>query len=254
MGELILTCALCRRPCEPKAGVRDRKGNFYHKNCYDAAKAKRAAREAADRGPGDLAADASPELTLLASHEAVAPAVIPAELCPSCSGDFPAAAVICTKCGYSRKTGKAAATTVRYASAAPAPRSTPFWRCHVFEVAFFALAIGGLIAMLGFYMVFTMPIHAPPYLGMPRAFGVGMPTFGVAALNIVSGILLIQRRKTYAVALCYLGAVAVPLLYFGLMIGAGMGARFNCLSVLLIAVPVIVVSRGKRAVEELERP
>ncbi len=124
------TCAICRKPATDRPRVKDKKGRYYHKDCYQKAKQKLQARKQAQSGaprrPKPAAPAAASESSLMddmLALESSAPAIeapmaVPTAqplsataaaasvMCPGCGSTLPPGARICVSCGLDIATGK----------------------------------------------------------------------------------------------------------------------------------------------------
>jgi len=104
-------CALCGQDCSNRPRVRNARGRYYCKSCYEQAASQRAAMTPVPARPKqtgglDLLGEIVDQLAQPASPTA------PARSCPACGGALDADAVICTNCGHNSKTGRSNATEV----------------------------------------------------------------------------------------------------------------------------------------------
>lgn len=104
-------CVLCGQDCSNRPRVRNARGRYYCKSCYEQAASQRAAMTPVPARPKqtgglDLLGEIVDQLAQPASPTA------PARSCPACGGALDADAVICTNCGHNSKTGRSNATEV----------------------------------------------------------------------------------------------------------------------------------------------
>jgi len=90
-------CAVCKKDCSGSERVKDKKGRYFHKPCYERAKKAVLAKQRRVAATG-----AQPRRAPTAAPVA-APAMAD---CPNCNMTLPPGAVICTTCGYNRQTGE----------------------------------------------------------------------------------------------------------------------------------------------------
>ena len=103
-------CVLCGEDCSQRPRVKDRRGRYYCRPCYDKAKEAVDARKALEETPPDpeLRAEPEPEPELEPVPDPEAWMVplegeaAPAVGCPACGRRMDKGAVICTNCGYTR--------------------------------------------------------------------------------------------------------------------------------------------------------
>jgi hypothetical protein len=93
-------CVVCGEDCSNSPRAKDKQGNYICKACAD----KRRGAEG-----GKKPAPKEEDLMTQMVRDAL---VDRGEPCPECSAPMSAGAVVCTRCGYNRETGKAASTRV----------------------------------------------------------------------------------------------------------------------------------------------
>lgn len=254
-------CPICKKPCDEGPRVRDKAGRIFHRDCYDRAKAARQSSPPAARQSSPVSPSATEKLTFLADDESraesarLAPPPMPAAVtndCPRCNAGRPVGAVVCVECGFNQATDRVIPTVVK--GKRPG-KAAGFLQSRVFEVGLFGI---GISAFLGLYTLFIIKIISDiPTTGVRTSAGARMvivvtPWICSALINLVGGILLLVKRTTWALAICYVGAVTVPLLMIGIPLLSGQPLSFNCMTIISILVPVGVVTRGKGAMEEIE--
>ena len=119
MGNGSKICMICNEDCKGKPRIKDKKGRYYHKACYEKAKAR---QEAPAAPPTDAALDPLPILDgepggydpfddLKDSPPANA---LPAgtNACPSCGNALQADSVLCMNCGHNLRGGQQVSTKV----------------------------------------------------------------------------------------------------------------------------------------------
>ncbi|MBL9120547.1 MAG: hypothetical protein JNL80_11615 [Phycisphaerae bacterium] len=125
-------CVVCDAECEGQPRVKDPKGRYYCRSCYD----RKAAELAARGGPTvELSIDPQPasdpfddpssaplsDLGSIAAAAAAAPTAAPMQLaCPACQAPIPSGGVFCVGCGHDLRTGKKTSMKVQ-----KAPKATP---------------------------------------------------------------------------------------------------------------------------------
>src|SRR5215470_9477340 len=122
-GSIDKTCHRCGVNCAKLPRVRDDRGRYYCRPCYEAARRERDARHAARAA---LAKESEPEVTaevvdepatdVIPADEAMlfddgdaveaSPASPPTSLCSGCGSPMAADAVVCTACGFNRTIGR----------------------------------------------------------------------------------------------------------------------------------------------------
>ena len=104
MSSATKLCVVCKKDCSNQPRVKDSRGRYFHRSCYDAAKRRQqeAKTKAAQAEP---APDPVP-LAELVDHglssmdDFAAPS---ADACPSCGGPMAPEAILCTGCAYPRQ-------------------------------------------------------------------------------------------------------------------------------------------------------
>lgn len=240
MTDSNLICPLCGKPSVSAPRVRDARGRVFHRACYEAAKSRRAAGAATP-----MAAEKGMSLTPLPAAPAKpSPAI---DLCPSCAAPLPAQSVLCTQCGFDRRSNKRMATNVD--DSAPKPRRKP---SVVREFGVFGLGYGLLLVIFGIVGA------QGPAAQRGDAYGRVVVILSMIALivpglmNIVGGILAFARPSTMSVYLCMAGSLILPIAYFGIPITMGIAPGFNCMTILLIVIPLTVIKRAALAIEEIK--
>ncbi len=105
MSSATKLCVVCKKDCSNQPRVKDSRGRYFHRTCYDAAKRRQQAAKAAQAEP-------APEpvpLAELVDHGLSSMddfAALSADACPSCGGPMAPEAILCTGCGYNRTTGQ----------------------------------------------------------------------------------------------------------------------------------------------------
>jgi uncharacterized RDD family membrane protein YckC len=113
-------CRLCGEDCTGRPRIKDPKGRYYHKECYEQEVARRAQQAAA--APPTGPAEFDPFADLADSAASAPPAGT--KPCPGCAAPLEPGAVVCIACGYSLQRGGRLETAA--VSAAPgAGGSTP---------------------------------------------------------------------------------------------------------------------------------
>ncbi len=146
-GSAGKTCRRCGVDCSKLPRVKDDRGRYYCKPCYEAARREKMQRNAAraaladeaepaaiddgpvETGPVETADEdlRTTEIALEADSfiiddlsDAPLPLEAAEETCPGCAAPMPASAIVCMGCGFNRKTGRRMAV----AGAAAAPPTT----------------------------------------------------------------------------------------------------------------------------------
>jgi len=116
----------------------------------------------------------------------------------------------------------------------------------------FCIGMGVLIAFMFFWAVSTIDASAPPIFGMARRTGLGLALGLPAAANLAAGVFLLMKRNSPGVAACMLAAVSIVVAYFAVLLGTGIPIRFNLPTIMIVAVPAILISRASKALAEIE--
>jgi len=120
-------CVICHQDCSARPRVKDKKGRYYCRQCYEDARQRKHAQTAAPTPPPPPASpmDDGDELGLLeelAQQVASAPTVEQqSSQCPSCKRPMPPEAIVCVGCGYNRRLGQHVSPAVMPGTAAAAP-------------------------------------------------------------------------------------------------------------------------------------
>lgn len=119
------------------------------------------------------------------------------------------------------------------------------------EIAIFAIGIGILLGIAA-YFTLTGLKRAPDLCGIKRSMAIGIPLAVIAISNAVSGILLLKSRSSWAIALCILSAVLLggSFFIFELLTVGILGCKL--ISVIIYAIPLILVLRGSKAIKSLK--
>jgi hypothetical protein len=155
-------------------------------------------------------------------------------------------AVLCLNCGFNLSTGKKSKIVVAKARKENTATATPI----VKEVGIFGIGFGLLLIVLGIFGVVGTEGRRQD---VPSSF------FTLAALiifiipgimNFAGGILILSMRSKVGILLCMAGSIMLSVLLLGTMSLGGMG--FSCMTVLLVAIPILVCLRSAKAMEELK--
>ena len=71
-------------------------------------------------------------------------------------------------------------------------------------------------------------------------------------LTIVGGVLAFARPSAVAIYLCMAGSLILPIAYFGIPLTMGIAPGFNCMTILLIVIPLTVINRASLALKEIK--
>lgn len=101
-------CAVCKTDCSTSERVKDKKGRYFHKGCFE--RAKKAALAKRKRAQAGAASPQKPVRAARTARPAVAsPAVARANAprsCPNCNAMLQPGAAMCTTCGFNLQTGE----------------------------------------------------------------------------------------------------------------------------------------------------
>lgn len=116
MGEGKKPCVICGKDCAGQPRTKDKSGNYYHKACYEKARAQQAARQAEPAREPPPIIDAEPggfdPFDDIADSPAVETGSGDASDCPSCGSAVQAGSVMCMNCGHNLQSGQAVSTKV----------------------------------------------------------------------------------------------------------------------------------------------
>lgn len=167
-------CRKCGLELSSRPRVKDSHGRYYCKPCYDAARILRQQKEAASRERSEPSVEVLASDTDLSRFDGLldggSSAALPTPVtCPSCGRGLATDAVLCTACGFDRRTGQrigvasapptepqrvvsARVASTRRSSAA-LESDVPFWRTAWFfglvSLAFFGVFYGAAQASTG---------------------------------------------------------------------------------------------------------
>ena len=103
------TCVICIKDCAGSPRVKDRRGRYYHRPCFRAMRRELLpVKDGAKRGPLKSVPIAE-AINDLISSPTEAPST---NACPSCADSLAPQAILCTRCGYNRVTGRRLTTVV----------------------------------------------------------------------------------------------------------------------------------------------
>jgi len=193
-------CRKCGSNLLHRPRVKDHRGRYYCKPCYDAAlaaKRKKAAADRATNAPAEAPSVEAPNFDALALDEDVSRFVesieadssaelAPPATCPSCGRGLAIDAVICTNCGYDRRTGRkigvagapptepqspraGRAIVARKSSTTAAAGAAPFWQTGWF------FGVASLAFFVGFY------VAASQNTALAAAFQIVQMVYSLAA-------------------------------------------------------------------------
>jgi hypothetical protein len=237
-------CIHCGQDCSKKARTKDAQGRYACKECHEAALAKAAAAAAAK--PVAVARSspkpAEPDPIAIEDDGGFDPGVLQSalsnvampEACPSCGSGMTGGAVICTICGFNKKTGKAAVVKVLKddgdgdAEAATGAKSTARKIAEaptMLVLGTLGACIGGVVGA-GIWALVAYQIH----------YEIGWLAIGVGAL--VGGGMA-KGAQGYTGALTGLIAAVIA-------VGAVLGGRY-------MAISAIVDDIGKTATKQMAK-
>ena len=243
-------CAVCGQDATTGQRIKDRRGRIFHKTCYERAKQKAQARS---RERPETVADNTanpPVFEELALLEASASSSTSTR-CPACGANLAMDARICVNCGLQLATGKKV-SIAKPKKTGVNKRSGRKAGSIVMEVGVFSVGIGCLFSILAAFILKNLSDTAPPFMGLPRRLGLGLPILIVAVFNVLAGVVVFVRKSSAGIALSMVAAISIPVLYAGIMIVSGVGVRFSCMTILMILIPIAVVHRGKKALGEIQ--
>ena len=124
-------CVVCSEDCSSRPRVKDKKGQYYCRQCYQDAVQRKRVQAAPVKPPPPPPPPQSEDdddqfdlLADLAEHAASAPSVEQeGSECPSCRKPMAAQAIVCTECGFNRKLGRQMSPAA--VAKAPAAKSAP---------------------------------------------------------------------------------------------------------------------------------
>ncbi len=152
-------CVICSKNCADQPRVKDAKGRYYCRSCYEWAE-RIAATRTPRRGSGPPPAGASgpddelgrellePPEPAAVSDPVSEGSAVPA--CPGCGLRIPADSVVCDSCGYNHRTGRAPAAPARARKSSGGPSTGRAWSLPVATISLLLGAASLLLAGLEF--------------------------------------------------------------------------------------------------------
>lgn len=118
------------------------------------------------------------------------------------------------------------------------------------EIGIFSIGIGLLLALAAILILSSISPSAPSFLGMPRGRAIGGTLALVAAGNGLAGLAVLVTRSRLAIVASMVAALTIGIYYLALLTLSGGGVRFNLMTILAVAIPLLVFMRGKQALYE----
>lgn len=259
MANTTKQCHVCGVDCAGKPRVKDPKGRYYCKPCYDRAKtekagaagfsAEHAARSSQDN-PGDDDHGLLDDLLAAESQGGASPLA-----CPACDAPMPHGAVICVQCGFNKQTGSAVAPpTVQ--TARPVTSSRTVWPWIVGPVSVLFGLMG--ILLTGLELAGVEPLTPEGEPSFEPGTQMGAIQFGSNVISLalycwltLGGVGVAARRyfgvtalRTWSIIAIVLAIIGVTCFFGMLLIGTSMlptGASGEAASALGMAVVVVLV-------------
>jgi hypothetical protein len=182
-------CVICRQDCSDRPRIKDPKGRYCCKSCYESARqAAEARREAAAAEPAGFGAADEPPLDPMPLESTAAAA------CPSCGTALPAQAVLCTSCGYDLRTGQSLAAPLPTAAQAEDGARKPSWHLPIgiisiiLGISALSLALFGLLGQAA-----GGPPNAEPGAAAGSLIG-GLLPLVLGILCLIAGIGVVMQR------------------------------------------------------------
>lgn len=227
-------CVMCGESCLDRPRVKDPKGRYFCRPCYEKAITRKRLMGQDDepetprgntppRGSGTLSADDwgtsltagldddAPDLADASagpkSRSVDAAAETPAStggVCPNCGADFPLAAVICINCGYNTTTGHT--VEAKFGGTVIAKKDVPtntVWPsvfgilAIVFSVGFAGMFVWGLVEVLlsrGELAAELEGVEIGPTSAVLGSSVLALPLIALMGWHGMAGIGLLQRR------------------------------------------------------------
>jgi len=282
-GSAGKTCRRCGVDCSKLPRVKDDRGRYYCKPCYEAARREKVRRDAARAAlaaePEPAAVDDEPvdvepidtaeedsrttEIALEADSFAIgdwseAPLQLETveETCPGCGGAMAASAVVCLGCGFNRKTGRRMAMSeAGGAVAAPPTERLPIPRVSTRgDAGTSAVAASGFAAQPWFFGLASAVFFVALYALATRSLAIASVYQGLQMLfSLVIGLWILvvafQEGAIHGILCLLCGPYA---LYYGLVrqdnrhLKFGMGAS-------LMAFVLSLVLGGNMLLEALAK-
>ena len=217
-------CGLCGEDCSGRPRIKDPKGHYYCMTCYEEALERRKATAPTSPPPDPVreTSDSPDDLSGVLSAPPVSQ-----EPCPGCGGPLAGDAVLCTNCGYDRRTGQILHVTAPTVAAAEgtAPSAWPI----VVGVISLIFSAGGLLlhtvgALLDGSSASAQPdeAHQASYF-VGQLVGAGTAILFSLCLGIGGAGVLMRRRwgalllkiwaavKAILASLCFWGGLGLLL-------------------------------------------
>lgn len=130
--------------------------------------------------------------------------------------------------------------------ASKTPTLTPI----VKEVGIFGIGFGLMVFAFGAIGTFGDMKGLKEVPSLFVILAIFMMFFLPGIMNIAGGILTLTKRSKTGILLCMAGSIMFSVLFLGTLVLGGL--RFNCVTVLLIAIPILVCLRSAKAMDELK--
>ncbi len=183
-------CRKCGLELSHVPRVKDSKGRYYCKTCYEATRALKLQKAAAIRKSSEPRVEVLPADADLSQFDDLldvgSSTALPTMNCPGCGCGVPTDAVICTECGYDRRTGRTIGEEsspptdsasqhigrtiiARKSSSTAAVGAAPFWQTGWF------FGVGSLVFFVAFY------VAASQNTALAAAFQIAQTVYSLAA-------------------------------------------------------------------------
>jgi hypothetical protein len=176
------TCAICGMDCSDRPRVKDPKGHYFCRPCYDRALEEKRKKQQAPAAPDKSKRKEPEDAGVLRLDD---PLFDDADssgsgeqtgaisgTCPNCGANFPLAAVICVNCGYNSMSGSTVESSIEPSDEAPASGSAPrakkgsgtVWPIVIGVLAILIGAVFSLLIAMGILILLLGPDEAggPP--------------------------------------------------------------------------------------------
>jgi hypothetical protein len=124
----------------------------------------------------------------------------------------------------------------------------------VTEIGIFTMGLPVMIGLFVALFAFSEGLPGQSAADKSRGMFIAIPLLSACGICFLSGILLLASRKAWAVYGCIIGGTLIPLAYLGVVTILTGSPGVNLITAVFIAVPVLLVIRGKKALDELHTP
>ncbi|GAB5496727.1 MAG: hypothetical protein Phyf2KO_18070 [Phycisphaerales bacterium] len=196
----VRPCQACGKDCTGQPRIKDKKGRYLHKACYEKAKAKAKAKKeaalaAAATESDDIYGleDVEPALSDDMFGDVQAPQANAAS-CPDCGSMIQEGAVLCTVCGHNFQSNTSGGKIkVSKESGAKAMAASASVTSAAWLLALIGASIGGAIGAVGWAVVMVITGYEIGYIAVGVGFlcGLGAAIGAQSRAGLVSGLMAV---------------------------------------------------------------